>query len=137
MAESIWRFAPLIFLPLIGLAAWWVWQDAKRLKEKGAHLTPDLWGILVLVIWLVALPSYLILRRTTWRREIDPSLPPSRLQILQRNPYFHAVLDTVLALVWLYLSFAGSMRILYLILFLLQVYLGIMNWRRALSASTP
>jgi hypothetical protein len=129
MAETIWRFSPLILFPLTLLAARWVWQDAKRLKEKGANLTPELWGILVFVIWLVALPSYLILRRTTWRREIDPSLPPSRLHAF---PF----LDPLLALSWLLLSFysSGSRRIAFLLLFLGEVFVGFMKWRRTRAA---
>jgi hypothetical protein len=62
-----------VAVPLFG--AYWVWQDAHRLKTNGADITPGLWAILVLFLWLVSLPLYLYLRRTIWRTSMSP--PPA------------------------------------------------------------
>ncbi|HMF13694.1 MAG TPA: hypothetical protein VKE94_15355 [Gemmataceae bacterium] len=48
-----------------------VYSDAVKLKEQGAKLTPALWAIVVFLFLLIALPIYLILRNTTWRRQMD------------------------------------------------------------------
>jgi hypothetical protein len=62
-----------VAVPLFG--AYWVWQDAHRLKTNGADITPGLWATLVLFLWLVSLPLYLYLRRTIWRTSMSP--PPA------------------------------------------------------------
>jgi hypothetical protein len=48
-----------------------VYDDAKRLKEDGAKLAPALWALVVFLSLLLAVPVYLILRITTWRRQIE------------------------------------------------------------------
>ncbi len=48
-----------------------VYLDAGKLKKQGAKVAPWLWAILVFLILLIALPSYLLLRMTTWRKQID------------------------------------------------------------------
>jgi len=57
---------------LVGLvAAIFVYSEANKLKGEGAKLTPALWAIVVFLFVLLALPIYLILRITTWRRQIS------------------------------------------------------------------
>jgi hypothetical protein len=48
-----------------------VYSDAVKLKEQGAKVTPALWAIVIFLFLLIAQPTYLILRTTTWRKQID------------------------------------------------------------------
>ena len=80
-----------IHLTVSILAASWVWRDARKLKEKGADLSPGLWTALVCLLLIVSLPIYFVLRQTTWRiqmrqrEESDPSMERSiHAQTLQR-----------------------------------------------------
>jgi hypothetical protein len=74
MAESI-RLSGILFLFIVPLfAAFWVWQDAHRLRENGADITPWLWTALVLLTFVLSFPAYLCLRLTTWRTSISPPL---------------------------------------------------------------
>ena len=58
-------------LIVAALVASAVVSDADKLRQKGAKVTPSVWGILVFLLMLIALPIYLILRITTWRKQID------------------------------------------------------------------
>lgn len=63
MTEAI-----VVFLKAAGIlvpvfAAWWVWQDANRLKKEGVDVNPILWAMLVLLFCLMSLPLYLLLRQ--------------------------------------------------------------------------
>ncbi|MEA2602800.1 MAG: hypothetical protein QOF89_3792 [Acidobacteriota bacterium] len=58
------------FISVFG--AWWVGQDANRLKRNGAKVTPGVWAVLVFLLWLVSLPIYLLLRQTLWRSQLSP-----------------------------------------------------------------
>lgn len=74
MIESIRPVLQFLGLAVSLFGAYWVWQDASRLKRNGASVTPAVWAILVFLLWLVTLPIYLLLRRTTWRSHLSPSL---------------------------------------------------------------
>jgi len=57
MTESVQeRLQALSFL-ISAFAAYWVFQDDKRLRRDGANLSPALWALLVLLLWLVSLPA--------------------------------------------------------------------------------
>lgn len=75
MTELVRLFATLLGLAIPVFGAYWVWQDAHRLKRSGAYITPWLWATLVFLLWLVSLPIYLYLRRTTWQTSMSP--PPT------------------------------------------------------------
>jgi len=60
-----------LFISVFG--AWWVWQDAKRLKQHGVILTPGLWATVVFLLWCVGLPAYLLLRRFSWKKQMGPT----------------------------------------------------------------
>ena len=74
MIESIMPLLQFFGLAISLFGAYWVWQDAKRLKRNGANVTPAVWALLVFLLWLVSLPIYLLLRRTTWRSHMNSSL---------------------------------------------------------------
>lgn len=74
MAEAVGLFSTLLGTAISVFAAFWVWQDARRLKKNGACINPWLWAALVFVLWLVSLPLYLYLRRTTWQTTVSPPL---------------------------------------------------------------
>ena len=67
------------------VAAWFVHSDADKLRQQGARVTPWLWAIVVLLFVLVPLPIYLILRVTTWRKQIElaKGLTPSPMTARQ------------------------------------------------------
>jgi carbon starvation protein CstA len=72
MTDSIESLVRFVGLAISVFSAYWVWQDSNRLKKNGVNITPIVWAALVFVFWLVSLPVYLILRRTTWRSHINP-----------------------------------------------------------------
>jgi len=74
MAESIRPLLQFIGLAISLFGAYWVWQDANRLKRNGAKVTPVVWTLLVFLFWLVSLPVYWLLRRTMWRSHVSPVL---------------------------------------------------------------
>jgi hypothetical protein len=74
MAESIKPLFQFFGLAVSLFGAYWVWQDSNRLKRNGAHLTPAVWTLVVFLFWLVSLPIYLLLRRTTWRSHVSSAL---------------------------------------------------------------
>ena len=78
MTESVRLLATLFGFAIPVFGAYWVWQDANRLKKSGAYVTPGLWAALVFFLWLVSLPIYLYLRRTTWQTSMSPS-PATRM----------------------------------------------------------
>src|SRR5262245_48676240 len=53
----------------VGLSIW-VYTDARSLSERGAKITPVLWAILAFLVWILALPAYLLLRFTIWTKQI-------------------------------------------------------------------
>jgi len=73
MNDSIKLLFEFVGFTISLFAAYWVWQDANRLKRNGAKVTPALWALLVFIIWLVSLPLYWLLRRTAWRTYLSPS----------------------------------------------------------------
>jgi hypothetical protein len=75
MSELVRFLATLLGFAIPVFAACWVWQDANRLKKSGAYMTPGLWAALVFFFWLIGLPVYLYLRRTTWQTSVSP--PPT------------------------------------------------------------
>lgn len=58
------------------VAAASTYRDAMWLRASDARITPWLWAILVFFAWPLALPAYLILRTTVWKKEAT-SKPPS------------------------------------------------------------
>ena len=74
VSQSIKPLAEFVGLLISLFAAYWVWQDANRLRANGASLTPAVWTVLVFLLWLVALPVYFLMRRTTWRRHMRPPI---------------------------------------------------------------
>jgi hypothetical protein len=71
MTNSIEPLARFLGLTISLFSSYWVWQDASHLKKNGANLTPIVWCLLVLFLWLVSLPIYLLMRRTTWRSHVS------------------------------------------------------------------
>ena len=53
------------------IAAVLIYKDASSLEERGAQVTPALWAVLAFLALILALPAYLILRLTVWRRQIQ------------------------------------------------------------------
>lgn len=78
MTESVRLLATLFGFAIPVFGACWVWQDANRLKQGGAYVTPGLWAALVFFLWLVSLPIYLYLRRTTWQTSMSSPLATQR-----------------------------------------------------------
>lgn len=86
MDRNVEMMLRLLGLFLAVLAAVLIYGDAKSLRERGANLSPVLWAVLHFFVLIIALPIYLILRATVWRREIAnsvvqvpvPELPPAR-----------------------------------------------------------
>jgi hypothetical protein len=72
------------FVVALGVAAA-VYSDADKLKKQAAKVTPGLWAIVVFLFLLIALPLYLLLRITTWRKQIDSAkgLPPRPMTAAQ------------------------------------------------------
>jgi hypothetical protein len=97
---------------LVGLAvALAVYSDAAELKKHGAKVAPGLWAVAAFLLWLLVLPLYLILRVTSWRRQIDAAkgLPPRPLTTAQvvsvtalAGVLLLGVLSAVVALMWLW-----------------------------------
>ena len=87
-----------------------VYSDAVKLKEQGAKVTPALWAIVVFLFLLIALPTYLLLRTTTWRKQIDlaKGLTPGPMTSVQ------AVLVVVLSVV-LVLGLLGTLALMALL----------------------
>lgn len=72
MTDSIESLARFVGLAISVFSSCWVWQDSNRLKKNGVNITPIVWTALAFAFWLVSLPVYLILRRTTWRSHRNP-----------------------------------------------------------------
>jgi hypothetical protein len=89
MTESVKLLATLFGFAIPVFGAYWVWQDANRLKKNGAYVTPGLWVALVFFLWLVSLPIYLYLRRTTWQASM--SSPPAT-QMAAQDPGQHRLI---------------------------------------------
>lgn len=54
-------------------SAYWVWQDSRRLKQRGAPVSRGLWTVLTALAWLPTLPAYLFLRSRYWRAQLGPA----------------------------------------------------------------
>jgi hypothetical protein len=75
-----------------------VYSDADKLKKQGAKVTPGLWAVVAFLFLVIALPLYLLLRITTWRKQIASAkgLPPRPMTAAQVG--FVIVLTGVLLL---------------------------------------
>lgn len=97
---------------LIGLvAAVAVYSDADQLKKQGARVTPFLWAFVVFLFVLIAVPLYVILRYTMWRKQINAAkgLAPQPLSsgeavlvVVLSGVLLLGILGTLAALAWLW-----------------------------------
>ena len=101
MTESVRPLAILLGFAIPVCIAFWVWQDARRLKKNGAQITPGLWAALVLFLWLVSLPIYLYLRRTTWQTSlISPPATEMAAQYASQHQLSHPSKTELRVLYW-------------------------------------
>ncbi len=70
------------FVAIVGppvLLIWsgvWVYHDAKKFKDKGIKiLNPNSWCALVIVVWIIFFPLYLILRHFCYDKQSMSSQP--------------------------------------------------------------
>jgi hypothetical protein len=61
----------IVGLLVVAVIALLVLRDANGLRERGAKLTPWLWAVLTVIACGLAVPIYLILRRSLWSRQLD------------------------------------------------------------------
>ena len=61
---------------ILTLAVFWIYFAGRKLKERGAKLSPLLWAFLVWLFFPIAFPLFLLLRYIKWKKEaVEPQIP--------------------------------------------------------------
>ena len=96
----------LFGIPLVlTLAVFWTYFEGRKLKARGANLSPVVWAILVYIFFIIAFPLFIALKVLRWNIEATRIEAPQKLKQWQRIlviiAFFAVYILTFILFAWL------------------------------------